>query len=253
VVIVDMEKVQEQQGQMPYRPSIQILGFNVEAKHKDRDLYGSLAVHFLIPYAYVRQILEEYEAMFKAAMPQILATYAQATRPARGKWSAGEIEVLRQTYPKLGAKLCAQLLGRSVKSVERKASALGLRVQQGKDQAPLQSGSLSPQTMPAQQPKPTCPPEAPKVQLPPEAKKLSPTAQELLAYLYSIATPDGEVILRIDQFTKGKNIGVIKTCKARDELIQAGFLVPLPITNRRLPQKYKLTTPKKGLLHRLFK
>jgi hypothetical protein len=251
-------RVQEQQEQQEKPLAIEILGFNLDAKQKDKDLYGSFTVHFLIRYAYVRQMvgefLEDYKSVFKYVLPQTVVSYAQANRPTikSGKWSVGEIEVLRQTYPKLGANFCAQLLGRTVKSVERKASALGLRVGQKQSQVPLQSGSSSPQTSPTELSQPTSSPEAPKVQLPPEAKKLSPAAQELLAYLHSIAGPDGEVVLRIDQFIKGKNIGVIKCSKARDELVQAGFLVPLPSAKKRLPQKYKLQTPKKGLLHRLL-
>jgi hypothetical protein len=240
VVVVDMEK-QEHAPQ----PSIQILGVNLEVKHQDRDLYGSLAVRFLIPRAYIERFINEYETLlFKTIPPQIMAVYAQSNVPVtRSKWSLSEVEFLRQNYPKFGAKLCAQVLGRTIKSVERKAATLGLRV--GSDISQVS------QTSPSQVLLSGPGTEALKVQLPPEAKKFSPAAQELLAYLHSIAGPDGEVILRIDQFTKGRNIGVAQCSKARDELIRARFLVPLP-SPRSSPQKYKLTTPKKGILQRLF-
>lgn len=39
---MDMEKVQGQQGQVGEVASIQILGLNLTAKHKDKDLLGSL-------------------------------------------------------------------------------------------------------------------------------------------------------------------------------------------------------------------
>jgi hypothetical protein len=239
VVVVDMGK----QGQAP-RPSIQILGVNLEVKRQDMDLYGSLAVQFLIPRAYIDRLINEYESLFKTVIPQTIALYTQSNVPVtRSKWSLGEVEFLRQNYPKFGAKLCAQVLGRTIKSVERKAATLGLRVGSHISQVS--------QTSPSQVLPPEPSTEAPEVKLPPEAKKLSPAAQELLAYLHSIAGHDGEVILRIDQFTKGRNIGVVQCSKARDELIRAGFLVPLP-SPRRSPQKYKLTTPKKGILRRLF-
>jgi hypothetical protein len=250
--------VQEQQGQQEQPLAIEILRFNLEAKHKDKDLYGSLTVDFLIRYAHVRQLVEEflddYKSIFKYVIPQTVASYAQAKRSTikSGKWSPAEIEVLRQIYPKHGAIFCAQLLGRTVKSVERKASTLGLRVGQIQSQTPSQSESSSSQTSLAQPSQLTSSPESSKVQLPPEAQKLSPTAQKLLAYLYNIASPDGEVAISGNKFVKGENINVLECYKARDELVKAGFLVPLSRKKGYLPQKYKLTTPRKGLLQRLL-
>jgi len=169
--------------------------------------------------------------LFKSGVSLGVATTVEAAKPTatkKGRWGADEKEFLRQYYPRFGPKVCAQILGRSVASVQRRASMLGLRIAQEEPQAPPQAISSS-----------TAPTQA---QLPPEAQKLSPTAQKLLAHLYSIAGPGGEITLYGPKLLEGTNIGVQAFLKAREELVKAGFLTPLPRQKRYLPQKYRLTT-----------
>jgi hypothetical protein len=237
-----MEMVQGQQGQVGEVASIQILGFNLTAKHKDKDLLGSLTVEFFIPHAYFERIFNELEMLFKSGVSLGVATTVEAAKPTatkKGRWGADEKEFLRQYYPRFGPKVCAQILGRSVASVQRRASMLGLRIAQEEPQAPPQAISSS--TAPTQpislEPK--------QAQLPPGAQKLSPTAQKLLAHLYSIAGPGGEITLYAPKLLEGTNIGVQAFLKAREELVKEGFLTPLPRKKFYLPQKYRLTTPNK--------
>jgi hypothetical protein len=236
VVVVDKETVQGQQEQVV---SIQILGFNLTAKHKDKDLLGSLTVEFFIPHAYFERIFNEIENIFKSGVSLAVATNVEAATPAvtkKGRWGADEKEFLRQYYPKFGPKVCARILGRSVASVQRRASMLGLRITEEEPQQPPPTVSSS--TAPTQpislEPK--------QAQLPPEDQKLSPTAQKLLERLYSIASPGEEITLYAPKLLEGENIGVQAFLKAREELVKAGFLTPLPRKKRYLPQKYRLIT-----------
>jgi len=237
-----MEKVQGQQGQVGEIASIQILGFNLTAKHKDKDLLGSLTVEFFIPHAYFERIFNELETIFKSGVSLGVATTVGAAKPTatkKGRWGADEKEFLRQYYPRFGPKVCAQILGRSVASVQRRASMLGLRIAEEEPQAPPQAMSSS--TTPTQ---PTSL-EPKQAQLSPEAQNLSSTAQKILARLYSIAGPEEEIILYAPKLLEGTNTSVQDFLKAREELVKAGFLTPLPRKKRYLPQKYRLTAPKK--------
>jgi len=239
---VDRETVQGQQGQVGEVASIEILGFNLTAKHKGKDLLGSLTVEFFIPHAYFERIFNELEMLFKSGVSLGVATTVEAAKPTatkKGRWGADEKEFLRQYYPRFGPKVCAQILGRSVASVQRRASILGLRIAQEEPQAPPQAINSS--TAPTQ----PISLEPRQAQLPPGAQKLSPTAQKLLAHLYSIAGPGEEITLYAPKLLEGTNIGVQAFLKAREELVKAGFLTPLPWKKRYLPRKYRLTTPNK--------
>jgi len=45
----------------------------------------------------------------------------------KGRWSNGELKLLRKVFPTAGTRQVANRLGRTVKSVEIKASKIGLK------------------------------------------------------------------------------------------------------------------------------
>jgi hypothetical protein len=103
---------------------------------------------------------------------------------------------------------------------------------------------------------PVIPIPAPPV--PSKHEELSPEAQKLLEFLKKEAGPDNTVKLRVNKFIRQeRGIGVQKCLDALDELVLAGYLIPIPPAD---PQKkkgwsYKLNlppAPKKGLFSRLF-
>lgn len=45
----------------------------------------------------------------------------------KGRWSTGELKLLRKAFPTASARQVAERLGRTVKAVEMKASKIGLK------------------------------------------------------------------------------------------------------------------------------
>jgi hypothetical protein len=103
---------------------------------------------------------------------------------------------------------------------------------------------------------PVIPIPAPPVHSKPE--ELSPEAQKLLEFLKKEAGPDNTVKLRVNKFIRQeRGIGIQKCLDALDELVLAGYLIPIPPADptKKRGWSYKLNlppSPKKGLFSRIF-
>jgi len=103
---------------------------------------------------------------------------------------------------------------------------------------------------------PVIPIPAPPVLSKPE--ELSSEAQKLLEFLKKEAGPDNTVKLRVNKFIRQeRGIGVQKCLDALDELVLAGYLIPIPPADPKKKKgwSYKLNlppAPKKGLFSRIF-
>jgi hypothetical protein len=105
---------------------------------------------------------------------------------------------------------------------------------------------------------PVIPIPAPPPPVPSKPEELSPEAQKLLEFLKKEAGPDNTVKLRVNKFIRQeRGIGVQKCLDALDELVLAGYLIPIPPAdpNKKKGWSYKLNlppAPKKGLFSRIF-
>lgn len=105
---------------------------------------------------------------------------------------------------------------------------------------------------------PVIPIPAPPPPVPSKPEELSSEAQKLLEFLKKEAGPDNTVKLRVNKFIRQeRGIGVQKCLDALDELVLAGYLIPIPPADPKQKKgwSYKLNlppAPKKGLFSRIF-